>query len=158
MGMRKRLRTADYSQQARDRLADAVIKAREADGHRYRPSFAKAAQVSVRSLAAVEQGDSGVGGTILRAIGRALPNWTEDTPQVILDGGPVPSTESEDETFTPRDDFERKVAASGLPAEEQLEWVRAHRVAVEEERTTLRKTARTHPHGPSADHESDTTR
>lgn len=97
------MRTGTYSQEARWRLARAIIKAREAAGHRYRPSFIKAAGISKRSLEAVESlepGAASVGETVLHAIGRALPTWTEDTPKVILDGGAVPenapATESTD--------------------------------------------------------------
>lgn len=87
------MRTADYSQEARDRLAAAVAAARKAAGHRFRPSFAKAAGVGIRSLENVESLEpdaASVGDTVLEAIGRALPNWTEDTPRIVLEGGAIP--------------------------------------------------------------------
>jgi hypothetical protein len=89
----RRVRTANYSQEARWRLARAIINAREAAGHKYRPSFYKAAGISKRSLEAAESLEpnaASVGETVLHAIGRALPTWTEDTPRIILEGGPVP--------------------------------------------------------------------
>lgn len=90
---RRQIRTADYSQHARDRLANAVIKAREAAGFKWRTDFARHANIrSIRSLVMLEQGEPGVGQTILFAVGRGLPNWDEDTPRVILEGGPVPPT------------------------------------------------------------------
>jgi hypothetical protein len=72
------------------------LQAREAAGHRYRTSFFKAAGISKRSLEAVESLEpdaASVGETVLHAIGRALPTWTEDTPRLILEGGPIPSNE-----------------------------------------------------------------
>ncbi|ONI73117.1 hypothetical protein ALI144C_45030 [Actinosynnema sp. ALI-1.44] len=91
--MARRLRTADYPIESRHRLADAVTRAREAAGHPYRPSFAEAAGIGVRSLEAVESkkdNAQSVTEKILHAIGRALPHWTEDTPRMILEGGPIP--------------------------------------------------------------------
>ena len=94
---RKQLRTADYTDQARARLADAVTKARTAASYPFRTDLviaAKAAgeKLSLRSLQAVESGESGVGQAVLFALGRLLPNWTEDTPRIILEGGPIPPT------------------------------------------------------------------
>ncbi|TWE22905.1 hypothetical protein [Prauserella muralis] len=86
----RRLRTADYSDQARDRLASAVTDAREADGYQSRPAFARAANISLRVLAAVENAEPTVGEKTLRAIGRTLSNWTPDTPRTVLEGGPIP--------------------------------------------------------------------
>jgi hypothetical protein len=87
-----RLRTANYSHEARVRLAEAVVAAREAAGFKFRVEFAKGTPgVNLRSLDKVENAEPGVGATILRAIGRALPHWTEDTPRAILEGSPVPA-------------------------------------------------------------------
>lgn len=93
--MAKRLRTADYSQEARNRLAEAVVAARTALGpqFKFRPAFAKHVGISVRSLAAIESGDAGIGEANLKAVARALPGWIEDvTPRAILDGEPAPPT------------------------------------------------------------------
>lgn len=87
-----RLRTSDYSDEARIRLGNAVVAGREAIDFKFRPAFAKFAKVSLRSLADLEQGKPGVGETNLRAVARALPNWTKDTPRVILEDGPIPPT------------------------------------------------------------------
>lgn len=87
-----RLRTANYPEGKRKRLGDAVIEAREADGYKFRPSFAAAAGVSLRSLTALELGEPTVGATTLRAVGRTLSTWTADTPQSVLEGGPIPPT------------------------------------------------------------------
>lgn len=101
---RGQLRTRDYSQEARDRLGKAVVVARLAAGHTWRPSFARVADVSIRSLSALELGEAGVGQATLFAVARALPHWTEDTPQAILEGAtaaptaepaPVPDPEPE---------------------------------------------------------------
>jgi hypothetical protein len=88
----RKLRTADYSEEARQRLGTAVAAAREAAGHRWRPSFAKAAGISTRSLTALEIGEPTVGKTALIAVGRALADqgWDEETPRAILEGGPTP--------------------------------------------------------------------
>lgn len=91
------LRTANYSDDARKRLADAVSQARRAIGHEWRPSFATEAGVGIRSLEAVEWHEPTVGVTVLerigRALGRHLRDWNADTPRMILDGGPIPSHE-----------------------------------------------------------------
>ena len=84
-------RTASYSPEARARLGDAVMKARLAGGHTYRPAFVKAVGIkSLRSIVQLERGEPGVGPSVLYAVGRYLPNWTEDTPRIILEGGPIP--------------------------------------------------------------------
>ena len=90
-----RVRTANYSSEARDRLGEAVLKAREALSLS-RPQFvASAAKAGItlnkKSLELVESGQPGVGQSFLFALGRALPNWNEDTPKAILEGAPAPS-------------------------------------------------------------------
>jgi hypothetical protein len=94
---RKQIRTADYTPEKRARLADAVAKARTAAGYQYRTDLVDAAKaagekLSIRSLQAVELGDPGVGQSVLFAIARLLPNWTEDTPRAILEGDEPPPT------------------------------------------------------------------
>lgn len=91
----RKLRTADYSQQARERLGAAVAEGRVAAGYKFRPPFAKVAQVSLRSLVDIETGKPGAGEANLTAIARALPNWTEDTPREVLEGGPIPPLATE---------------------------------------------------------------
>jgi hypothetical protein len=66
------------------------MRAREADGHMYRPSFARRAGISVASLLKLETGKP-VGPTVYEAVARALSSWTEGTPRHILDGGEPPS-------------------------------------------------------------------
>jgi hypothetical protein len=91
------VRTGVYPQDARWRLADAVKKAREAAGYRSRPAFYKAAGIGKRSLENVESmepGAASVGESVLHAIGRALPGWTEDTPRIVLEGGAIPVIET----------------------------------------------------------------
>lgn len=93
----RNLRTADYPDDARKRLAEAVAKARRAAGHDWRPSFATEAGIGIRSLEAVEAHEPTVGVTVLerigRTLGRHLRDWDVDTPRAILDGGPIPSHE-----------------------------------------------------------------
>ncbi|KFU80986.1 hypothetical protein SAMN04489729_4842 [Amycolatopsis lurida] len=84
------LRTANYSATARQRLGVAVRQARQAAGFKFRPKFADKYGINKRSLELLEGGEPGVGETILFAVGRALPGWTEDTPREILEGGPIP--------------------------------------------------------------------
>lgn len=90
-----RVHTRNYSDEARARLGLAVVRARESAGHPWRPSFAEAAGISVRSLVKLEKGDP-VGPPVYEAAARAISNWTEDTPVIILEGGSIPST-AEDE-------------------------------------------------------------
>lgn len=89
----RRLRTATYSTDARQRLAAAVATARAAEGHRWRPSFAAAAGISLRSLTAIETAEPTVGQAALDAVGAALAGqgWDKDTPKAILEGGPIPT-------------------------------------------------------------------
>jgi hypothetical protein len=111
MAAHGKLRTATYSQEARDRLAAAVKKAREANGYMYRTTFARDNNIqSIRSLELLEAGKPGVGESILFAIGRALPRWNEDTPRVILEGGDAPEPPDPTGPDYPddlRDDWER---------------------------------------------------
>ena len=90
-----RVRTANYSPEARQRLGDAAAKAREALGMSRPQLVAAAAAAGVvlnkKSLELVETGQPGVGQSFLFALGRFLPNWTEDTPRKILEGGSAPT-------------------------------------------------------------------
>jgi hypothetical protein len=93
-----RVRTANYSPEARRRLGDAVAKAREALGMS-RPQFVAAAAaagvvLNKKSLELVETGQPGVGQSFLYALGRYLPNWTEDTARQILEGDEAPTATS----------------------------------------------------------------
>ncbi|MFJ8913398.1 hypothetical protein [Amycolatopsis sp. NPDC102389] len=88
-----RTRTANYSETARRRLGDAVAIARQAAGHKWRTTFAREHEgLNVSSLELLENGKPGVAEAVLVAVGRALPNWNEDTARVILEGGPIPPT------------------------------------------------------------------
>jgi hypothetical protein len=91
------LRTANYSEHARRRLADAVGEARRAAGHRWRTTFATEAKIGVRSLEAVEAHEPTVGVDVLERIGRALGRhfrgWNAGTARGILDGGEIPDLE-----------------------------------------------------------------
>lgn len=78
-----------YAAEARRRLGTAVTRAREADGFPYRPAFATAAKVGLRSLVKLEQGDP-VGPTIYEAVARVLSSWTVETPRRILEGEAPP--------------------------------------------------------------------
>jgi hypothetical protein len=91
------LRTANYSEAARQRLGEAVAQARRAAGHTWRTSFVKEAGFGIRSLESVEAHEPTVGVDVLERIGRALGrhfrDWNADTPRQILEGGPIPSHE-----------------------------------------------------------------
>ena len=91
------LRTANYPEPDRRRLADAVAAARRAAGHRWRPGFAEEAGIGRRSLEAVEAFEPTVGVDVLERIGRALgryfSGWDAGTPRAILEGGAVPDLE-----------------------------------------------------------------
>jgi hypothetical protein len=91
------LRTADYSEAARKRLAEAVAQARRAIGHEWRTSFVREAKIGIRSLEAVEAYEPTVGVSVLerigRTLGRHLRDWNANTPRAILEGGPIPSHE-----------------------------------------------------------------
>lgn len=84
--------TADYPEDARQRLGLAATRAREASGWIRRADFAERAGISLRSLVKLEQGRPGVGRKVLDAVGRAIPSWSEDTPWGILKGEPIPSS------------------------------------------------------------------
>lgn len=89
----RRLSTSNYTEAARIRLGEAVAQARDAAGFKYRTEFGRAHGINPKSLELLELGKPGVGQSILFAVGRALPGWTEDTPRAILDGGPIPGAE-----------------------------------------------------------------
>jgi hypothetical protein len=84
------LRTGDYSEEARIRLGEAVTRARIAGGWPGRPEFVAHVGISLRSLKYLEQGNRSVSVKILDPVAAALPNWTEGTPQAILEGGDPP--------------------------------------------------------------------
>lgn len=86
--------TKTYAEADRVRLGVAVIRARQASGYKWRPSFAEAAGISVASLLKLESGRP-VGPDVYEAVARKLPGWTEDTPRQILEGGAVPVVEPE---------------------------------------------------------------
>lgn len=100
--------TSDYPEGDRTRLGIAVTRAREAAGWMRRKDLAERANISLRSLAKLEGGDAGVGRLVLEAVGRALPEWTEDTPGLILAGGEPPPTGTvvEETTRVDADDSE----------------------------------------------------
>ncbi|MGH3756189.1 hypothetical protein [Actinophytocola sp.] len=104
------LRTANYSEDARKRLGDAVAQARRAAGHKWRTTFIKEAAIGVRSLEAVEAHEPTVGVDVLERIGRALGrhfrDWNADTPRTILEGGPLPALDP-----VPRDTLDIRWAA-----------------------------------------------
>lgn len=83
--------TKAFSQEARDALGIAVMRAREAAGHPFRPTFAEAAGIGKTSLYKLESGIA-VSASVYEAAARVLPNWTEDTPRLILEGEPPPPT------------------------------------------------------------------
>jgi hypothetical protein len=86
----RRLSTKEYSTDARERLALAHTRAREAAGYPSRPKYAAAVpDVGLRSIVKIEQADP-VGQLVLEATARFLPGWTEETPRIILEGGPIP--------------------------------------------------------------------
>lgn len=84
-----RVHTKSYGEQGRIRLGLAVTRAREAAGHPFRPSFARAAGISVRSLFKLETGVP-VGPVVYEAVARVLPGWTDGTPRAILEGAAAP--------------------------------------------------------------------
>lgn len=84
--------TKSFSQEARDDLGIAIARAREAAGHKFRPSFAKDAGISTTSLWKLETGHP-VTASTYEAAARALPRWTEETPVQILNGEDPPPTE-----------------------------------------------------------------
>ena len=90
----RRLRTANYSEQARKRLADAIGAAREAAGYTTTSQLIRAIGRGSRAIYALEAGEPTVGQSVLQAVGRKLgerlPGWTEDTPRLILEGGDPP--------------------------------------------------------------------
>jgi hypothetical protein len=125
---RKQLSTLGYSQEARDRLADAVNKARLAAGYRWRTNLAKAAGVSVRSVTALERAEPGVGQANLYAIARVLPGWTEDTMKLVLDGGDPPAIDSGGRVeILLLDDSERQLWALDMPDDVKWGWIYQYR-------------------------------
>ncbi|RSN26549.1 hypothetical protein DMC63_01555 [Streptomyces sp. WAC 05977] len=105
----RQIRTGDYPLEARERLGNAVAKARIAGGWQYRTDLSDAikaagGKVSPRSLQALETADASVGQAVLWDVARQLPGWDEDTPRSILEGGPIPPTQTQPVTEEPRED------------------------------------------------------
>lgn len=134
-----RTRTANYSEAARRRLGDAVAIARQAAGHKFRPTFAREHEgLNVSSLELLENGKPGVAEAVLFAVGRALPNWTEDTPRVILEGGPIPPTADPDapRASEPRRTHEWSASfrARALETSDEEHLAEARRIRIEDGR------------------------
>jgi hypothetical protein len=147
----QRPHTKTYPAEARERLALAVMRGREAAGYKFRPAFAQDAKIGVRSLLNLESAKP-VGPIVYESVARALPNWDEDTPRLILDGGPIPPTATEQQSrdeWEPRDEMERKIMASSLPRAEKIDLVRGYRDALEEERMLFPDRDR-HPHSATS--------
>lgn len=87
---RRGLYSSDFSDEARERLGDAVETTRRALGFETRKQFKVASGIGVRSIEKIELGEKGVGPRIFDRLQRALPGWTTETIRQILDGGPVP--------------------------------------------------------------------
>lgn len=88
---RKQIRTSNYSPEDRVRLGEAVEAARVAAGYKFRPEFCRAHGIrNLRGLELLEQGQTGVGQAFLFEVADALPDWTRDTPRIILEGGEPP--------------------------------------------------------------------
>jgi len=129
----QRPHTKEFTAEDRRRLGLAAIRAREAAGHPKRPSFRDASGVSVRSNVKLESGDP-IGPYVYEAYARALPNWTEDTPVTILNGGPIPPPAKGEEKPRMvegpelRDDIERQFwAITDLSEEERWIFIDLHR-------------------------------
>lgn len=84
--------TKEFSQQARDTLGLAFMRAREAAGHTWL-TFIEVAKIGRTSLFKLENGVP-VGPKVYEAAARALRDqgWTPDTPVSILRGEPAPES------------------------------------------------------------------
>jgi hypothetical protein len=91
----RRTRTADYSESARARLAEAVVDARTAAGWPTTMHLVRAVGRSQRAIYALENAEPTVGQSILQAVGatlgKRLRDWHANTPREILEGKPAPS-------------------------------------------------------------------
>ncbi|WP_409186668.1 hypothetical protein F9C11_21505 [Amycolatopsis sp. VS8301801F10] len=132
--------TKQYEESARVRLGKAIARGREAAGHQWRPSFAEEAHISVRSLVKLEQGKP-VGPQVYEAVARALPGWSEDTPQEILEGGPIPASPEPAEPRKPVKEFpiEEGVVFT-VTRQDQERWRRMTREEIAEEAAMLGRT------------------
>lgn len=104
----EQLRTANYSREARLRLAKAVRHARLAAGITSRSQLSHEAGISKRVVDALEGGEATVGRRILEHVGHALgrhfDDWSVETPQIILEGGPPPPNQLRREVARTRSD------------------------------------------------------
>lgn len=101
-------RTATYPEDARQYLGNAITCARLAAGFNSRAEFARAANVSKRSIDALETGEPVVGHRTLTHVGRTLSHhihhWSEDTPLHILQGQPAPPNDLRTPSHQPAPD------------------------------------------------------
>lgn len=116
--------------------------------------LARAAGIKSRAtIQKLEHGlrlSEGIEGAIEEALG-----WKIGSLDHVREGGEPMLADAGGE-LVPLDDFERKVVESILPLEEKIEWVRAHRAALEEERRLLRPQGERHPDSAIASNGSDT--
>lgn len=92
--------TGDYPMEARVHLGTEVKNARLAAGIRSRAALAKLAGVSTKAIGNLEapRKSPPTGYAVLAAVARVLPNWTEETPRRILEGGKAPAPDQPEPT------------------------------------------------------------
>jgi transcriptional regulator with XRE-family HTH domain len=93
------------------RLGEAVRRARLVAGFNSRSQFSDAAGVSKRAIDALESGEATVGRRILEQVGHTLgryfDQWSIETAQIILEGGPPPPNRLRHEVAQTRPDSTR---------------------------------------------------
>lgn len=81
--------TREYDDSARERLARAVVRAREAAGHT-RIDFARLPDGPGKTSMWKLENGAPVSASVYEKVARLLPGWDVDTPRRILEGGEPP--------------------------------------------------------------------
>lgn len=119
--------------------------------------LARAARVSRGTVQNLENGlrlSEGKESRIEKALG-----WKIGSLDRIRNGDePVLAEDEIVADLSPRDDYEEEVVASSLPRREKLEFIRAHRWALAEERNVLRRALEKHPEEPAQGNDASTRR
>lgn len=119
--------------------------------------LARAARVSRGTVQNLENGlrlSEGKESKIEKALG-----WKIGSLDRIRNGDePVVADDAIAADLSPRDDYEEEVVASSLSRKEKLEFIRAHRWALEEERSVLRRALEKYPEEPAQRNDANTRR
>lgn len=149
---------SDSVSDLRKTVGRRIKAARRAAGYKSARGFATAMGLSETSIARAESGSPKVGAGVYLDIESCL-GWPTGCIERYLETGneselpAVNRRQAAESEIEPRDDFERRVLASGASSADKLHYIKRHRAAVEEEQRLLAQLDGNHTN--SAAHSND---